>query len=188
MTIPNLNIDRKAGPLSDKLTNQNITTLQSLLDWLANLPYGRNTDRSDYKLVLEENKGTCSTKHALVKAIANENDWVDVDLYIGFFFMDAHVYPRLKNTLEKAGLEGIPEAHTFLVIDGNYVDVTSKNSPISEDFIVDEMEIEPEGIGDFKESIHKGFIADWAEIEKINLPPDQLWAIREACINGLSRA
>lgn len=188
MNIPNLNIDPKAGPLSGKLATKNINSLKDLLDWLAELPYSRNSDRSDFTLVLEENKGTCSTKHALVRALANENSWPDIDLYIGFFFMDAKVYPRLGEILKKAGLEGLPEAHTFLVIDGNYIDVTSKNIPISEDLIVDEMEIEPQGIGDFKETIHKGFMMDWAEEEKINLPLDQLWAIREACIKELAKS
>lgn len=187
MKTANLNIDPKAGPLSAKLKSRNINSLSGLLDWLTDLPYGRNTDRSDFSLVLEENIGTCSTKHALVKAIANENTWQNVDLYIGFFFMDENIYPRLTDLLQKSGIEGLPEAHTFLVIDGNYVDVTAKNSPISEHLIIDEMEIEPQGIGNFKETIHKGFIMDWAEIEKINLPIDQLWAIREACIKELSR-
>ncbi|WP_417608847.1 hypothetical protein [Owenweeksia hongkongensis] len=188
MNIPNLSIDPKAGQLSAILYSKEITSLQNLLDWLLGLPYGRNSDRTDYTLILKENKGTCSTKHALVRAVAIENNWPDVNLYIGFFFMDSNIYPRLKDILEKAGLEGIPEAHTFLVIDGNYVDVTSKSSPIEEGMIIDEMDIDPVGIGDLKESIHKGFIADWAEEEKINLPLNQIWATREACIKELSKA
>lgn len=188
MTIPNLSIDRKAGQLSADLHSKRITSLKNLLDWLRDLPYGRNSDRSDFTLVPKENKGTCSTKHALVRAVAIENNWPDVDLYIGFFFMDANLYPQLKSVLETGGLEGLPEAHTFLVIDGNSMDITTKNSPIAEEMIVDEMDIEPEGIGDLKESIHKGFMADWAEEEKINLPLDQLWATREACIKELSKS
>jgi hypothetical protein len=34
------------------------------------LPYGRNSDRSDWRLVLKEGRGTCSTKHALLAELA----------------------------------------------------------------------------------------------------------------------
>lgn len=185
---PNRTIKAIAGPLSADLVSKGITSCTDLLKWVKALPYGRNTERAQYQLVLSENRGTCSTKHALVKAVAIENDWQDVDLYIGFFFMDAFLFPKLKEVLESSKIEGIPEAHTFLVIDGEYTDVTGLSSPINENEIVDEIEIQPEGIGDLKVSIHKGFIEDWAEEEKINLPLDQLWAIREACIVALSKS
>lgn len=176
-----------AGPLSAALVSKGITTCDELLRWVKSLPYGRNTSREQYQLVLTEHKGTCSTKHAFVKAVALENDWRDVDLYIGFFFMDSFLFPKLKEIFDPLKIEGIPEAHTFLVIDGEYTDVTGLSSPINENEIVDEIEIQPEGIGDLKVSIHKGFIEDWAEEEKINLPLDQLWIIREACIVALSK-
>lgn len=187
MTTSSHSINPKAGPLSQKLCDNGVQNLPTLLDWVRNQPYGRNSDRTDYKLVIEEKKGSCSTKHALVKAVALENNWDDVDLYIGFFFMDAFMFPKLKEIFEENNIEGIPEAHTFLVIDGEYFDISGLSTPVEEDQIVDEFEIQPEGIGDLKISVHKGFIEEWAEDEKINLPVDQLWTIREACIAKLSQ-
>ena len=181
-------INPKAGPLSKQLYDTGVQNLATLLEWVRNQPYGRNSDRTDYSLVLTEKKGSCSTKHALIKAVTTENEWPDVNLYIGFFFMDGFLFPQLDDILKEAGIEGIPEAHAFLVINGEYFDISGLSSPIEEDLIVDEMEIEPEGIGDLKISVHKGFLGEWAEAEKINLPIDQLWAIREACITKLSQA
>ena len=188
MVTSSKQINPKAGPLSERIYTKGVHNLPALLEWIRNQPYGRNSDRTNYSLVIEENKGSCSTKHALVKAIAEENNWPDVDLYIGFFFMNGELFPKLTDLFEEHKLEGIPEAHTFLVIEDEYVDVTGLNSPIEEDLIVDEIEIQPQGIGDLKISLHKGFIEDWAEEEEISLPLDQLWAIREACINKLSQA
>lgn len=37
------------------------------------LPYGRNSRRADYGLVLQEGRGTCSTEHALLTALAGEH-------------------------------------------------------------------------------------------------------------------
>jgi hypothetical protein len=36
------------------------------------LRYGRNADRADFRLVLSEGRGICSTKHALLAAVAFE--------------------------------------------------------------------------------------------------------------------
>jgi hypothetical protein len=38
--------------------------------YLQHLPYGRTADRADFVAVLREGRGTCSTKHALLAALA----------------------------------------------------------------------------------------------------------------------
>ena len=46
--------------------------MASAVTYIRRLPYGRNTDRSDILRVLREGKGTCSTKHALLACLAQE--------------------------------------------------------------------------------------------------------------------
>lgn len=179
-------IKAENGPLSSKILDKGISNRSKLLSWLESLPYRRTSTTGAYHLVIDEECGTCSTKHALVKAIANENQWPDTDLYVGFFAMDSDIFPALSDILNQHELDYIPEAHTFLVIDGEYTDVSIKNSPITADHIFEEMEIEPENIGQMKESIHKGFIQEWIEEEKVSLPFSEIWKIREACIMKLS--
>jgi hypothetical protein len=47
---------------------------ESLLEKVKVIPYGRNLNRHDFSLVLSENKGTCSSKHAFLKDFADKNN------------------------------------------------------------------------------------------------------------------
>ena len=59
----------------DKLTqlakNKGINTWNELTTYVKSLPYGRNNNRFEFGLVFSEGKGTCSSKHALLKKIAD---------------------------------------------------------------------------------------------------------------------
>ncbi|MGB1018788.1 MAG: hypothetical protein ACPGVH_06945, partial [Chitinophagales bacterium] len=58
-----------------KLVKSNgICSWDELTEYIRNLPYGRNENRTDLGLVLSEKKGTCSSKHALLKSIADSNN------------------------------------------------------------------------------------------------------------------
>ncbi len=181
------NINSKAGPLSAMAFAKNLSSLPALAQWVEGLPYGRNTDRSDYELVLSEERGTCSTKHALVKAIAEENNWKGVELCLGFFMMSALNTPQIGTVLASHQLSTIPEAHTYLRINGKFTDLTGINTRITETDIGDEMEIEPGDIGILKEVMHKGYLAQWAEDENLSQSPDELWQLREECIQKLAK-
>jgi hypothetical protein len=87
------------------------------------LPYGRNSDRSDWRLVLEERCGTCSTKHALLTELARENDH-PVSLVLGIYEMDEINTPGVGPVLQRYGLKCVPEAHCHLVYKGTRVDLT----------------------------------------------------------------
>ncbi len=176
------NINPKAGPLSNILFSKGIVTLPALFDWVKVLPYGRNSDRSDHTLILKENRGTCSTKHAFVKAVAQENEWEEIALCMGFFRMNVINTPSVAAILQQHSLTEIPEAHTYLRVNDEYADLTGANSRITENDISEEMEIEPEDIGLLKEVLHKGYLAQWKEEENIANTIDQLWQIREECI------
>ncbi len=45
-----------------------------LIEKVKNIPYGRNANRYNFSLVLSENKGTCSSKHAFLKDFADKED------------------------------------------------------------------------------------------------------------------
>ncbi len=180
-------IDREAGPLSRELFEKAITSLPLLLEWIKALPYGRNSDRSDYSLILKEDCGTCSTKHAFVKAVAIENEWDEVALCMGFFRMNAINTPKVATVLLQNSLTEIPEAHTYLRVNDTYTDLTGITSTITENDIEEEMEIEPEDIGMLKEVLHKGYITQWKEEQNVNYTAEEIWNIREECIKALSK-
>lgn len=180
-------ISPQAGPLSIELYTKGITTLNALKDWLTHLPYSRNTNRADYTLILPECRGTCSTKHAFAKAVANENDWTELNLHLGFFRMNALNTPRVATVLAKHSLSEIPEAHTYLRIAGSFTDLTGIHSSISEVDISDEKEIQPDDIGGFKEQIHRDYLQQWIEENHLRLSLEVIWKIRAQCIASLAQ-
>lgn len=159
-----------------------------LIEKVKNIPYGRNANRYDFSLVLSENKGTCSSKHAFLKDFADKNNINDVELYIGIFKMNERNTPKLGNLLSQSNIEYIPEAHCYLKINGNLVDVTMPDSFYEKikNEIIEEIEIFPNQVGDFKVEYHQAFLKKWIIKTHQNNTFEEIWKIREQCILKLS--
>ena len=158
------------------------------VEYIRRIPYGRSSVRGDLALVISENKGTCSSKHALLKQVADENNIPDVKLILGIYKMNKLNTPGIGTTLDKSKLEYIPEAHCYLMIKDQRVDYTNVNSNIQkvEKDLLSELEIEPDQITDFKVKYHQKFLSDWLEKEGHTISFTQLWKLRELCIQKLS--
>lgn len=176
----------------DKLTelakSKGIETWNELTEFIKNLPYGRNKNRTDFGLVLSEQKGTCSSKHALLKSIANLNNVPNIELIIGIYRMTELNTPKIGTELTYNSIEFIPEAHCYLKINGKRVDLTTKKSEFKkiEKDIIQEKEIEPEQVAEFKVAYHKKFIESWLKESDSEFEFDQIWQIREKCIENLT--
>ncbi len=161
---------------------------EELIEKVKHVPYGRNSNRYDFSLVLSESKGTCSSKHAFLKVYADKNEIENVKLYIGIFKMSDVNTPKLGDLLSKNAIDYIPEAHCYLKINGVLLDVTNSESfydKIKEE-ILEEIEIIPEQVSDFKVDYHKAFLKKWIEETNQNYTFDEIWNIREECIQKLS--
>lgn len=83
------------------INKQKNANWNELVDYVKLIPYGRNSNRSDFSLVIKENKGTCSSKHAFLKDYADKNSISNVNLYIGIFKMTeantTKIYPLLSD-------------------------------------------------------------------------------------------
>lgn len=66
------------------LKNREISTWEELTTYVQKIPYGRNSIRDDFSLVVTENRGTCSSKHALLKSLALEFNQENVELVLYF--------------------------------------------------------------------------------------------------------
>lgn len=173
-----------AGELTSHFQDLGIGDYRAAARYVRDLPYGRNTDRSDYRLVLEEGRGTCSTKHALLAALARENG-VGVGLMIGMFLMDGRNTPGVAAALRRHGIASIPEAHCYLAFKDERVDVTGIEGGEIGTFLYEET-IEPAQIGSYKVERHKAFVRSWAA--ERGLDPEHVWFVRERCIEALSDA
>ena len=171
-------------PLGRRFAALGIGDFREAAGHVRSLPYGRTSDRSDWRLVLEEGRGTCSTKHALLAELARENAH-PVSLVLGVYEMDEANTPGVGAVLEEHGLPSVPEAHCYLAHEGKRVDVTREAEaaePIAN--FLHEEKIEPRQIGGYKVEAHRGFVRRWAE--ERGLDPEEVWRVREECIAALA--
>ncbi len=96
--------------------------------------------------------------------------------------------PEVGKVLAENGLKYIPEAHCYLRVDGQRIDATKEGFDISHftNDILTEMVINVEQIGDYKVIMHKNFLKKWLAKQSLPISADQLWEIREKCIEQLS--
>lgn len=177
------------GEISELFLSRNIQTFQEAAEFIQNLNYGRNSNKDDLKTLFSDNKGTCSTKHAVLKQLASENNFNEVKLFLGIFKMNKKNSPKVAKTLTKNGLNYIPEAHNYLKFNNIILDFTKPNSS-AKDFVKDlifETEIKINEINKPKIEKHKLFLQNWLkENPKVNLTLEEIWKIREDCIQDLS--
>jgi hypothetical protein len=179
---------RPGTPASDHARAHGLATFREAADRVWRLPYGRTSDRANPFLVLEEGRGTCSTKHALLKLLALEHD-VPVEQVLGVYLMTEANTPGVGQVLDAHGLSGIPEAHCYLRVGDQRIDLTHPPDSVPGEPIggfLHEEAIEPGQIAGYKTDFHRRFIERWlAEPGAPDLTPDEAWAIREACIRAL---
>lgn len=174
-------------PLSNLVRSQGFLYWESLVEFVQQLPYGRNSNRYDLSLVIKEQKGSCSSKHAFLAAIAEENAVSQIQLILGMYEMNSQ-NTKIGDSLENTGLTYIPEAHCYLKIGGKRVDITSANASFSkiEDVILSERSIQPNQVSEFKVDYHQQFIKKWIVHNHIQLTFEEVWGICERCIAYLS--
>lgn len=161
---------------------------QETLNFVKQIPYGRNANREDFSLVISENKGTCSSKHAYLKEFASKNNIPNIQLIIGIYKM-TEANTNIGTILTDHKIDYIPEAHCYLKIDGKTVDVTSQEADFNtiKNDLLEEIEIEPYQVADFKVNYHQDFIKNWLKETNSKFSLDELWKIRETCIEQLSK-
>ena len=182
----NFNI-QPSGEVSNQFLALKIIDFQSACEFIANLPYKRNLNKSNVLCVLTDLGGTCSTKHALLAKLASEQHQLDIKLILCIFKMDAVYSRKIQSTLEKYHLDYIPEAHNYLKIGTEYFDFTTPKANY-ESFrskILLEQEIAFDEVTTYKVSIHKAFLENWLLNENINYSISEIWQIREQCITDL---
>ncbi len=179
-----------AGIVSKRFLDLGLYDFKSAAEYIQDLPYKRNTDKEDPLGVIKDLGGTCSTKHALLKNLALENDYQELKLMLGIFMMNKNNTGKIASVLKKYSLHEMPEAHNYLKYKNQILDYTRKNSS-AEDFsndLVQEIEIQPSQIIKFKTEYHRCFLENYlTENPSIPFGLDDFWTIREECIFALQQ-
>lgn len=177
------------GEISNAFLERNITSFYEACLFIGDLPYGRNSNKNRLVGLFEEQCGTCSTKHALLKLLAEENNFNGLRLILGMYKMNAINSPKLKVILEQNKLDFLPEAHCYLKYNNQIIDHTNNKSKLTDfsDDLLEEIEINVNEITEFKVTYHKNYLKDWL----LKNPPikhhlNEIWDIREQCIKSLS--
>jgi hypothetical protein len=126
------------GPISAKFLSLGIHSFSDACRYVHVLPYGYNTDRDDLMILFKENKGTCTTKHAVIATLAEEQS-LPIVKNIGIYRMSEEIVTGTNEILAKFHLPYVPMIHCFLVYGEFRVDLSEgnnngKNRPI-EDFL-----------------------------------------------------
>jgi hypothetical protein len=185
--LPQFKIENKAT-VSRNFLQIGIKDFHSAIQYVWDLPYGRNSNSSDYSLVLAEKKGTCSSKHAILAKLAQEH-YKDIHLVTGIYEMCEQNTHGVGKVLEKYALSYLPEAHCYLTYKGRRFDYTrnleSINQPI-DSFLYEET-ILPDQIGEYKRKLHQAFLQEWLRDTKMDSITcwEALWGVREECIQAL---
>ena len=178
---------------NDKLTllvrEKDIEYWEDLLIFIRDLPYGRNTNREDLGLVMKEFRGTCSSKHAFLKEIVDRNGIENIKLILGIYKMNENNTPKIENTISKFELNYIPEAHCYLKIDNERLDLTSNSVEYQKvfDYLLEEIEIFTSDVKEFKVEYHKNYLKNRIRENNIKFNFEEIWKIREECIKKLSK-
>jgi hypothetical protein len=187
--LPNFSLQPVDG-VTRPLLALSVTDFHGAARYVHQLPYGRTSERANFRLVLHERCGTCSTKHALLAQLAQEQG-VAIALTLGIYAMTENNTPGVGPVLAQYNLSFLPEAHCYLTYNGMRIDITragvEPTEPITH-FLYEEP-ITPEQIGAYKVALHQRFLQEWlarSEIARHYTVVD-LWRVREACIAALGQ-
>ena len=183
------NLLRPGGVVTAAFTAARMHDFRQAAAYVNRLPYGRNTNRTAALVVMREGRGTCSTKHALLRRLAIEQN-LNITLVIGIYEMNQKNTPGVGKVLEKFGLRSLPEAHCYLRSGRKRIDVTRVIADSAAERIshfIHEEEIAPDQIGEYKTSLHRRFLQQWMQepTTRIQYTLTDLWRIREECIAAL---
>ena len=74
-----------AGPSTAAARALGLEAFYQLCVYVRDLPYGRTLNAADVLRVLSERRGTCSSKHRLLAAVAHECGRSDIKLMVGIY-------------------------------------------------------------------------------------------------------
>ena len=123
--IPDREIEDK-GEISKKFLELGITSFRKACVYVHNIEYGYNSDYDDKMIFFKENKGCCTTKHAVITGLAEELN-IPLYKYVGIYKFTEEISTGANKILEKYKIPYVPIVHCFLVYKDYRFDLTEGN-------------------------------------------------------------
>lgn len=173
--------------IADDLLSKGVANLYQTIEYIHLLPYCRISDSTNYHLVLKEQRGTCTPKHALIAELASSLH-IPLHLKAGIILMNANNAPKIAPVLKKYQLNKIIEAHTYLEYEHHQLDITfPEKTNFKMTFpLLKEKNLTLHDLGKAKTAWHKEAMKEFLLTQNLPYDLDQFWEIREQCIQALS--
>lgn len=173
--------------IADNLLSKGVATLYQAIEYIHLLPYCRISDSTNYHLVLKEQRGTCTPKHALIAGLASSLH-IPLHLKAGIILMNANNAPKIAPVLKKYQLNEIIEAHTYLEYEHHQLDITfPEKTNFKMTFpLLKERNLTLHDLSEIKMAWHKEAMKEFLLTQHLPYDLDQIWEIREQCVQALS--
>jgi len=182
------------GELSTLSLKQGLTTFRRVCEYLLHLPYRRPFPQPDgtsmgniLSAVFEEGCGTCSTKHGILKSIAEEHGRDDVELMLVIYLMSNSNTPHLGEVIRRGPLTAIPEAHNYIRWGEEAIDITKPGLHVH-NLQTDILEERAISLGELsqKRELHRQWLNEWLQENHPQVRLEKAWQQREACIAAIA--
>lgn len=176
-----------ACEIAHDLRSKGIMNLYQAIEYIHQLPYCGISDNTNYHLVLKEQRGTCTPKHALIAELASSLH-IPLHLKAAIILMNSKNMPKIAPILKKYQLDNMIEAHTYLEYAGHQLDITfPEKTNFKMNFpVLKERNFTLHDLGDIKMAWHKEAMKEFLLTQHLPYDLDQIWKIREQCIQALS--
>ena len=129
------------GKISEKFLEIDITSFKEACLYVHNLPYGYNTNKDDELILFKENMGSCTTKHGVIAALAEELG-IPMRKKVGIYKLTEEIADGAEKIMKEYSVPFIPMVHCFLEYENYWFDLTEGNNngkkKAIEDFIHEE--------------------------------------------------
>ena len=115
-----------SGIISKKFLKLGIHSFKEACIYVHKMEYGYNSNYEDDLILFKEKKGTCTTKHGTIAALAEE---IGIHLHknIGIYKFTENISTGTNDILKKYDIPYVPMVHCFLVCEDNRFDLTEGN-------------------------------------------------------------
>lgn len=116
-----------SGNMSNKFLELGISNFKKACEYVHNLKYGYNSDYDNKYILFKENKGTCTTKHAVISGLAEELN-IPLFKHVGIYRFTEEISKDANIILANYKLPHVPMVHCFLVYKQYRFDLTEGNN------------------------------------------------------------
>ncbi len=114
------------GEFSEKFLEMGISTFIDACNYIHDIDYGSNTNYEDRMILFKENKGTCTSKHAVIASLAQELK-IPLFKHICVYKFTEEITTGVVKILKQYEIPYVPMVHCFLVYENYRFDLTEGN-------------------------------------------------------------